>query len=717
MAGSVLVHEMITRVRRWGSTTLLAFVVGACGTARQAQDDEEVPSRDPLQEYCGAASSDVEARITEVLEQLSVDEKVRMMHGASLLAVDGVWLVEGHEALEVPGLHMLDGPRGVSKVAGVQATAFPVPMLRGATWDPALEREVGAAMAREIRSVGADVLLAPTLNILRHPRWGRAQETYGEDVHHLGIMGAAFIEGVQSQRVLATVKHYAVNSIEDTRFEVDVTVDERTLREIYLPHFRRAVVQARVGAVMSAYNSVNGAYCDLNEHLLTEILREDWQFQGFVMSDWVLGTHANVASVRAGLDLEMPSGRHFSGLVAAVERGPLAEAELDASLRRNLRGRFCFGLDVDPPVRDPSRRGTPEHLALSLEVARRGIVVLRNEGVLPIDRTVAREVVVMGPLADLANIGDGGSSDVDPVEVVTTLAGMRDRAGSVHVTHLEAIELGPDEEAAIMAADAVVLVAGLTDEDEGEGLIATGDRRSLALAPEQDALIAATAALATPTIVVLQAGASLVISEWVGSVDAVLMAWYPGSAGGYAIADVVFGDTEPSGRLPVSFPMAEADLPEFDNTSLFVSYDFLHGYRHLQDRQVPALFPFGHGLGYATFGYGDLRVEPARVRAGETFTVEVDVTNESERAGIEIVQLYVSAPQSRVARAPRDLRAFARVELAPHSTRTVTLELDTDDLAYYDTEAAAWIIEPLDYLVEVGRSSEDLRLSTTVTID
>lgn len=704
------------KARAW-STTLLALMVGACGATDRAEGDEEVPSRDPLQDYCGSAASDVEARITGVLEQLSLEDKVRMMHGASLFAVDGVWLVEGQETLGVPGLHMLDGPRGVSKVAGVEATAFPVPMLRGATWDPALEQEVGAAMAREIRSTGADVLLAPTLNILRHPRWGRAQETYGEDVHHLGIMGAAFIEGVQSERVLATVKHYAVNSIEDTRFDVDVTVDERTLREIYLPHFRRAVEQAHVGAVMSAYNSVNGAYCDLNEHLLTEILRDEWQFQGFVMSDWVLGTHANVASVRAGLDIEMPNGRYFSGLVGAVDRGQLTEAELDASLRRNLRGRFCFGLDADPPVRDPSRRGTPEHLALSLEVARRGIVLLRNEGALPIDRAAVQEVVVMGPIADVANIGDGGSSDVDPVEVVTTLAGMRDRAGSVRITHVDTMELGADEEAAIMAADAVVIVAGLTAEDEGEGLIATGDRESLALPPEQEALIAKAAAMGTPTVVVLQAGASLVLSEWVGSVDAVLMAWYPGSAGGHAIADIVFGDAEPSGRLPVSFPMAEADLPPFDNESLFVTYELLHGYRYLQDRKVPALFPFGHGLGYTSFGYTDMQVEPSRVRAGEPFTVRVDVTNESERPGVEIVQLYVSVPQSDVQRAPRDLRAFARVDLAPHATRTVVLEVDTRDLAYYDVEAGAWTVEALDYLVEVGRSSEDLRLSTTITID
>jgi beta-glucosidase len=697
--------------------SLLALCVACSGGPSSAGVEEEPPQRDPLVEYCGSRAYEIEDRITAVLEQLSVEDKVRMMHGASLLAVDGVWLVEGHTALGVPPLHMLDGPRGVSRVAGVQATAFPVPMLRGAMWDPELEREVGVAMAREIRAVGADVLLAPTINILRHPRWGRAQETYGEDVHHLSILGAAFVEGVQSQRVLATAKHFAVNSIEDTRFDVDVTIDERTLREVYLPHFRRAVVQAGVGAVMSAYNSVNGADCDRNEHLLGTILRDDWGFGGFVMSDWVLGTHSDVESLRAGLDIEMPSGRWFSGLVAAVQTGTLSEAELDASLRRNLRGRFCFGLDTDPPVRDPAKLGTPEHFELAREVARRGLVLLRNEGVLPIDRSVTRDIVVMGPIADVENTGDHGSSAVDAARVVTALEGLRDGAGPVRVTHLASMELDPEDQATITDADVVVIVAGLTAQDEGEGLIASGDRETLALPSEQEALISAVAALGRPTVVVLHAGASLTISSWVGSVDAVLMAWYPGSAGGLAIADVLFGDVEPSGRLPVTFPMSEDDLPLFDNTSLAVTYDMLHGYPYLQDRGVMPLFAFGHGLSYTTFSYANLEVEPAHVRPGQTLSLHVDVRNDGDRAGVEVVQAYVSAPRSRIPRAPRNLRAFARVELAPGATQRVSLEIDPDDLAYYDTDARAWTLEPLEYVIEIARSSEDILLSTTVEID
>lgn len=697
----------------------IAFaLLGACGEGPPVAPEEPEPEpRNPLVEYCGPQSAEVEDRITNLLGQLSLEEKVGMMHGANLLATDGVWLVDGHEGLGVPALHMLDGPRGVSKVVGMQATAFPVPMMRGAAWDPELERQVGAAMAREIRAAGADVLLAPTINILRHPRWGRAQETYGEDVHHLSVHGAAFIEGVQSQGVLATAKHFAVNSIEDTRFDVDVTIDERTLREVYLPHFRRAVVQARVAAVMSAYNSVNGAECDRNQHLLGTILRDDWGFAGFVVSDWFQGTHSDVASLRAGLDIEMPSGRHFAGLVDAVGRGTLTESEIDTSLRRNLRARFCFDLDTNPAVDDPTGLATPEHFALALEVARRGIVLLRNEGALPIDRTTARDVVVMGPLADVENIGDHGSSDVDAAQVVTTLAGLRDRAGAIAITHLEALELGPDEEAAIASADAVVIVAGLTAQSEGEGLIAAGDRESLALPAEQDALIAAVTKLGTPTIVVVQAGASLVFSSWVDSVDAIMMAWYPGSAGGYAIADVIFGDVEPTGRLPVSFPVSESDLPPFDNTSLAVTYEYLHGYRYLQDRGVPARYPFGYGLGYTTFSYGDVQVEPGSGRAGDTFTVALDVTNEGARAGTEVVQAYVSLPSSTVARAPRDLRGFARARIEAGSTEHVTVEIDSHDLAFYDDETRTWKVEAGEYTVEVGHSSEALVKSASFTIE
>ncbi len=666
--------------------------------------------------YCGEAAADVEARIDGVLGELSLSEKIAMMHGAGVFLVDGTWLVSGNDQHGVPGLHMLDGPRGVSGFTELAATAFPVAMMRGATWDPELEREVGATIAAEIRAAGADTVLAPTINILRHPRWGRAQETYGEDVVHLGAMGVAFIEGVQSQGVIATAKHFALNSIEDTRFDVDVTADERTLREIYLPHFERAVVDAHVGAVMSAYNSVNGFYCDVNAHLLTDILADDWQFRGFVMSDWIYGTHGAAEPVLAGLDVEMPSAIEFAALDDAVANGDVPESEIDASVRRILRAQFCFGLDTNPPVFDTAQLDTPEHRAVALEAARRGIVLLKNDGALPLDRAAIAEIVVMGPLADVENIGDHGSSDVAVAEVITALEGFQGAAGDVVVTHVEDTTLTPEGEAAIMAADAVVIVVGLTAEEEGESLIAAGDRDTLALPPGQGELVSAVAALDRPTIVVLEGGASILVSEWIDDADALLMAWYPGVEGGNAIAEVAFGDVEPSGRLPITFPVAEADLPEFDNVSLEVTYGLLHGYRWLEAEGTAPAFAFGHGLSYTTFTMEDLVLESRALAADGTLVASVDVTNTGARTGRETVQLYVSKPDSDFERAPKDLRAFAQVELEPDESSTVVLEVPVQDLAVWDVAMDAWRVEPGAYEVRVGTSSASAPLVASVEI-
>lgn len=744
--------RMAPNIRAWGAC-VLASLLGCGGSGDPAMGDgsssgveasstsgveastsgadsstggsDTSDSGDARAHYCGDAAQDVEGRIDAMLAALSLDEKIAMMHGDGLTVVDGVWLVAGNEAQGIPGLHMLDGPRGVSKVTELNATAFPVAMMRGATWDPSVEREVGVAIATEIRAVGGDVVLAPTINVLRHPRWGRAQETYGEDVVHLGAMGAAFIDGAQSQNVIATAKHFALNSIEDTRFDVNVTADERVMREVYLPHFRRAVtgLSARpkepgsaVGAVMSAYNSVNGFYCDINRHLLTEILADDWQFQGFVMSDWIFGTHADAEAVLAGLDVEMPSGVQFAGLDTAVADGAIDEAEIDASVRRIVRAQLCFELDTDPPVRDTTLLDTPEHRALALDTARRGIVLLANDGILPLDRAATAEIVVMGPLADVENYGDRGSSDVQVSDVVTALEGFTAVADGPTITHVAGLELDAQAEAAITAADAVVVVVGLTADEEGESLVAAGDRESLALPAGHAELIGAVAALGRPTIVVLEGGASILVSDWVDDVDALLMAWYPGVEGGQAIAEVVFGDVEPSGRLPVSFPVAEADLPEFDNVSLEVTYGLLHGYRHLEANGTPAAFPFGHGLAYTTFEISTLALEASELGSDDTLVASVDVANTGARSGRATVQIYVGMPDSAVLRAPKDLRAFAQVELAPGDATTLVLEVPVAELAIWDTDAAAWTVEPGRYTVHVGTSSAEVPLVADVEI-
>lgn len=665
--------------------------------------------------YCqGRDDAAIEARITDLLSQMTLDQKIGLMHGASGGLVDGTWLVDGIPDLDVPGLHMLDGPRGLSRFTTLHGTAWPVGMMRGATWDPALERRVGAALAVEHRSAGADVVLAPTINVLRHPRWGRAQETYGEDTHLLGEMGLGFVEGVQSEHLLASVKHFAANSIENTRHTVDVQMAERTLREVYLPHFRRVVIDGHAGSVMSAYNRLNGLYCDENGHLLTEILRDEWGFAGFVESDWVLGTHRSAGSVIAGLDIEMPVASHFRDLRADYESGALDQATIDARVREILRGMFCFGLDEAPPrargtrIDDPTQRETPEHLALAREVARRGMVLLRNEGAaLPLDAAVT-SIVVVGRNADEENIGDDGSSDVTPTSVVTALEGLVARGGAaVSVTHVPGTTLDAAAMASVAAADAVIVVTGLQHDDEGEGDLGHGDRASLDVPADEVALIHAVAALSSRVVVVLEAGATLITSPWEDDVEAILFAFYPGSSGGDALADVVFGDAAPSGRLPFSIPVLESDLPAFDDTSATVTYDYLHGYRWLDGHGTAAAYPFGFGLTYTTFSLSSLRTSATSLAPGDTIDVTVTVSNDGDVRAIDTVELYVAALGSTVTRAPEDLRAFGQIDLAARATGDVTLSLRADDLRYWDETSDAWVLEPIDYEIRVGAFAGD----------
>lgn len=665
--------------------------------------------------YCRDANDDeVEARITAMLRRLSLDEKVRMMAGAGVLAVQRSWRVEGHEALGLPGLRMLDGPRGLSAVTRVPATVFPVAMARGASFDPALERRVGEAIAEELRSVGADVLLAPTMNVLRHPRWGRAQETYGEDPHHIGAMAVAFIDGAQSRGVLASAKHYAANSIESTRHSVDVRVGERALREVYLPHFRRAVVDGRVASVMTAYNRVNGAWADQSAHLLRDILKGEWGFAGFVESDWILGTHGAAESVRAGLDIEMPSRLNFRRLASEVEAGVIPESMVNDSVRRVMRAQLCYRLDARPFVADdPSRRATAAHRSLAREAAREGIVLLRNErSTLPLGASV-RRVAVLGRNADVENLGDRGSSSVVPTEVVTALEGMRARGGSgVQVTHLAALDA--EGERVVREADAVLVVTGLQSDDEGEGEIGAGDRASLALPPDEVALVRRVAALSERVVVVLEAGAAVTVDPWINEVEALVYSGYPGCEGGSALAEVLFGDVSPSGRLPFVVPVREEDLVAFDNASPSVEYGYLHGYRHLAATGAAARFDFGFGLSYTRFRHEAASLSAPTVSLGGTVELSLTVRNVGGVRGVDTVQVYASSPGSPVPRAPRDLRGFARVELGPGEAQRVSVALRGDELARWDEARRAWVLDPIDYTLTVAESAAAQGIQLTV---
>ncbi len=656
----------------------------------------------------------LEQRVDELVSQMTLEEKILQMAGAGS---DGApFSVPGVERLGVPTFEMSDGPRGVQ--AGGGNTQLPVGMMRGATWDPEVERRVGEVMGRELRAVGGNVLLAPTINILSHPSWGRAQETYGEDVHHLSRMGVAFVEGVQ-EYALANPKHYAANNIENTRFEVDVNVDERTLREIYLPHFRAAVVEGRAASIMTAYNLVNGEYCAENDHLVREILKTEWGFDGFALSDWILGTRSTVPSALAGLDIEMPVARFYGDLLLeAVVAGEVPEELIDDAIKRMVRKKLQFRLE-EPSNVDPSVIASDEHLAVAQEAAEKGAVLLKNESAaLPLDESALSRLAVVGLLADTPNTGDTGSSNTSPSFIVTPLQGIEEAVGSaVTIDHIGKDSLEPADEIVIQQADAAIVVTGLTSDDEGEGLIAAGDRLELGLSPERVALIQNVAALNPRTIVVLQGGSAITMGDWLPDIDALLMAWYPGQMGGHAIANLLFGDANPSGKLPLTIPRSVDDLPPFDAISKSVTYQYFHGYRHIDREGLDPQFEFGFGVSYTTFAIDELQADRSSAGAEHIVRFSVDVTNTGSVAGAEVVQLYVTYPGSVVARANLELKGFQKVTLEPGETQTVEIELPVNSLAYYDVAESAWVLEGLTHEVHVGTSSRDLPLSTTLTVN
>jgi beta-glucosidase len=663
----------------------------------------------------GQPGSELEAQVEALLSEMTLEEKVAQMAGTT--PIQGpygteLWNVPGVERLGVPPFKMSDGPRGVG--VGEGRTVFPVAMARAATWDPDIERRVGEAMGRELRAIGGNVLLAPAINNLRHPSWGRSQETYGEDVHLLSRMGIAAVQGIQ-QYVLANPKHYAVNSIEDTRFDVDITVDERTLREIYLAHFRAAVQEGGAASIMSAYNSVNGQFCGENVTLLRRILKEEWGFDGFVLSDFTFGTHED--SAVNGLDIEMPFANKFKPLLDQVRSGAVPEGVVDEAVRRMVRKKLQYALGDPSPV-DESVIESDAHLMVAQEAATDGAVLLKNRaGTLPLTPTELSRIAVVGVLADTVNTGDTGSSSVRPSFVITPLAGLREALGdSVAIDYIGKEALEEADVATIANADAVIIVTGLTSEDEGEGLIGAGDRVDLGLGEARRKLILDAAGANERSIVVLEGGGAITVGDWLPAVEALLMVWYPGQMGGHAIADLLLGAANPSGKLPVTFPTGLDQLPPFDNSSLEVTYDYFHGYRYLDRNAHTPEFEFGFGLSYTTFDVNNLRADRDEAGSGDTVTFTVDVTNEGPVVGAEVVQLYVAYPGSAVERAERELKGFTKVELEPGETRSVDISVPVDSLAYYDVSASAWALEGLEHVVHVGVSSRDLPLSTTLKV-
>ena len=692
------------------------------------------------------AGSDHHVEAAQLVAEMTLDERLGCLDGDTPfwpglfdMTAGGYyrhpWPAARLERLGIPGIDFADGPRGC--VIG-DATAFPVSMARGASFDPDLEERIGEAIGAELRASGATYTGAVCMNLLRHPTWGRAQETYGEDPHHVGVMASAFTVGLQ-RHVMACMKHFALNSMENARFTVDVTVDERALHEVYLPHFER-VAAAGVASVMSAYNSVNGEWCGQNEHLLTDILRDEWGWDGFVISDFIFGLRDPALSLVAGLDIEMPFRQQRAmALGDALDRGEITEADVDRAVERIVATllRFAPVFEQQPP---PEVVGSADHRALAREAASASTVLLRNEGsLLPLDASSIGRVAVLGRLAAVRNLGDGGSSDVRSTQVVTALDGLRSRFGAERVVHA-------DDDASIAAdAEVVVVVVGYTKADEGECIQAAGtdelgrtifppidhptlgngvpwsappgpirppaasagdqadrmapggDRVTLRLSDADEALIAAASEV-NDQVIVIVVGGSAVVMPWVSSVQVVMMAWYSGVEGGAALADVLAGEAEPAGRLPFVVPVDPMHLPEFDRDATEATYDLFHGQWKLdRDGRAPH-FPFGWGLGWGS-------VEVTGVVLADESTVAASLHNPTGRPVRAAVFVHAGLERSEWERPRRRLVGFTRVLVEPGATVDVEIDLDWSML---DVRATGeWVTESGEYVLDVGRHAGD----------
>jgi len=797
-----------------------------------------------------------EERIADLLPRMSLEEKVALLGGGG-----GGFETKSNARLQIPSLTMTDGPVGVRWGA---STAFPSSILMAATWDTSLVRLLGAALGREARAKGRTVLLGPCVNIQRVPQGGRNFESFGEDPFLAARMAVAYIKGVQSERVAATIKHFAANNQEYERTTINAVVDERALREIYLPAFRASVEEAGVWAVMNAYNRLNGPYCTEQSHLNNDILKREWKFKGILMSDWG-ATHSTVETANGGLDLEMPFGEHFGAeLLKAVNDGRVAQSVIDDKVARILRILILSGTFDAHGRSDSASVDLNGHARLNREVAQSGIVLLKNDReLLPLKREALCRIAVIGPNASTLRFGGGGSALVHPTYTVSPLEALRSRAGAgvsieyaqgcsmlgdiapidsmllsppdapavlhgmrgeyfdnaelrgspimvrndgqisfewgqgspapgikpdnfsvrwtgtftprasdaytfatvsddgvrlfvdgslviddwndhavytnrarvelkkgvAHQIRLEYYEHGGDavvkfglsltderllEPARSLAqrSDLVIICAGLSHDEESEGF----DRKTLELPANQVRLIQEVAMVNRDVVVVLNAGAPVLMDGWIGAVPALVQSWYPGQEGGNAVADVLFGDVSPSGKLPCTYPKRWEDCsayPTYPGADGVTEYrdGLFVGYRYFDRQNLQPLFPFGHGLSYTIFQYDSLVVERRQGIPNPIVQVSFVVTNAGHRDGAEVAQVYVAEENPLVERPPKELKAFSKEYLKAGQGTSVRCLLRRDAFAHYDVSKRAWVVNRGKYRILVGSSSRDIRLA------
>jgi beta-glucosidase len=689
-----------------------------------------------------------EKKIDAIIKQLTLEEKIAMLHA------NGIFSSAGVPRLKIPEMMTDDGPLGIredvkagwssANLTTDSATFFPNGSALAATWNPELAYRFGHDMAEEARARGKYIMLAPAFNIARTPLCGRTYEYYSEDPFLNAKLAVQSVKGMQSQNIAACVKHYALNNQEAERGRVSVEVDERALREIYLPAFKACITEGNAWTIMSAYNKVRGIYCSENDYLLRKILRDEWGFKGIVISDWG-GTHSTINAANNGLDLEMGSRLPYetyyfaNPLLQAVKEGKVSIVTIDEKVKHILWVIYHTSLSKHPPA---GKMNTAEHSKTVYDIAAESIVLLKNDQqLLPLNTSSIKSIAVIGDNATRTFHLGGFGAGVKTRYEITALAGLKNRLGNrINITFAQGYNgsykrVGktneyegskPDStliaEAVALAkkSDIAILYIGGNREYESEGR----DRKDLSLPFGEQVLVEAVTAVNQKTIVVVVGGAPYDIGAIKKQNNTIVWSWYNGSENGNALADVFIGIVNPSGKLPFTFPASIDQSPAHamkaypgENLSVTYKEGILVGYRWFDTKKIEPLYCFGYGLSYTDFSYSRLQTSKTNYKSGETITVTLTITNSGKYDGKETVQLYINKSGSAVERADKELKAFKKIMVNKGAAVEVKLKIPVADLAYYDMSKSKWIIEPGKYTLLAGTSSGIIKLNTTITIE
>jgi beta-glucosidase len=671
------------------------------------------------------------SKFDSLVSKMTYEEKIIQLSGCkskSAFMFKMIWgFVKGenfaliqsgeNKRLGINSLSFTDGPRGV--VVGKKNTCFPVALARGASFDIDLERKVAAAIATEAQAQGANYFAGLCVNLIRHPSGGRAQESYGEDPFHVGEMGLAMCTEVQRNGIMACVKHFAFNNSEENRYNANVNMSDRTMHEVYLPHFRKIVQQGKVASVMSAYNKFRGNFCGENSFLLHDVLRKQWGFSGFVSSDWEWGLRNGPKGISAGMNIEMGYRNHYGKeLRKAIDNNQISIEQINQLVSQVIAMKSRFGSFKKRKLSDEEKLA---HKTLAREAAEQSMVLLKNEGVLPLSNPI-NSILITGPLAKSNNMGDVGSSKVKARSHSTPYDGLRE------ICKVKGIKLhysnGKNIDKTLQLArkvDAVVTCIGFSSKDEGEWIMKNpdkgkfypirfsgGDRGHLSLSQSQETLIKSIHQANKKNITVFFGAGAPHVKPWVDSCQALLFAFYPGMEGGNALANLIFGNVNPSGKLPYSIYSNPTDYPEFfyRNDSLF--YDYYHGYALADKKNLPVEFPFGYGLSYSNFEIGNPHIQ----LENDTIKITTIAKNIGKVSGAEVLQVYVDFSESAIDRPVKSLKAFAKVYLHPNESKEVTMKIPLNELAYYNEKSNSFVIEKVNYGITVSNSLNTLNLAS-----